>query len=241
MNVKSIILGAAICAVAFPNLALADSKTREMEANRRIMFNYAKCVVKERHDRASEAILSNVDNGTILRKYSDLIREDCLVNAVGGGAEMQFGGDLYRYALADALVSADFAKTSDTDFSNRLPLAHTAMPSQSELDKYLASVKSKRKREEAQANFDKQASIAWLSRFGECVVRQNPIKARMWLLTPTDIAEETSRISDLRSAFNDCLDNGTVKFNRVIIRGTVALNYYRLAKATVQPVAEKAK
>jgi hypothetical protein len=242
VNLKKLIIGVISCVILVPGAAFADSKSREfaeMKANRKIMFDYAKCVVKQRHASAAEAILSNADNELILRKYSDLIIGDCLVNAVGGGAQMKFGGDLYRYALADALVNSDYATTSESDFSNRLPLAHIAAPKQSELDTFLAANPKKRKREEAQAAFVKQTAVAWLSQFGECVVRQDPIKAQLWLLTPTDVPEETSRINALGPAFGVCLAQGTMKFNRITMRGTVALNYYRLAKATVQPVAGK--
>ena len=152
---------------------------------------------------------------------------------------MKFGSDLYRYALADALVNADYALVAETDFTNRLPLAHAPMPNQLELDAYLAPIKSKRRREEAQAEFNKRVGIAWLSRFGECVARRDPVNSRLWLLTATDVAEETNRINNLSPAFSSCLGEGTMRFNRITMRGTVALNYYRLAKATVQPVAGK--
>jgi hypothetical protein len=217
----------------------ATESAKEKAQTRRVMFNYAACVVKARHARASDAILANADNETISRRYSDLIIDSCLGEVAGGG-QMKFGGDTYRYALADALVNADYRMTGETDFSNRLPLAHLTTAPQSELDAALAITKSKRRRTELQDQFVKQTGIAWLSRYGECVVRQNPAKARLWLLTRPDVPEETSRINDLRPAFEACLDNGTLKFNRVTMRGTVAINYYRLAMATVQPVAGKA-
>ena len=239
MSKKFLIPFAILFALGAPSFALAGAASRERAQNRKIMFDYAKCVVKERRDRAAEAILSDSDNDAILKKYSDLIRGNCLDSAVGGGAQMKFGGDFYRYALADALVNSDFSKSAESDFSNRLPLAHIALPSQSELDAVLGKITSKKKREAAQIEFNQRLGVAWLSRFGECVVRHNPVKARLWLLTPTAIPEETSRINDLREDFNACLAQGTMSFNRESMRGTVALNYYRLAKATPQPVAGK--
>ena len=235
MRAKKLILSA-ICSIGLvAGPASAASESGKMEANRRIMFDYAKCVVRLRHDRTAEAILSNADNDTIQKRYSDLIIEECAATAAGDGVEMRFGVDLFRYALADALVNADFSSTGESDFSNRLPLAHIATPSQSEFDTYLLGVKSKRQREAAKVEFDKRVGVAWLSRFGECVVRQDPVKSRLWLLTPTGAAEESSRINDLRPTFAICLGQGSARFNRITMRGTVALNYYRLAKATVQP------
>jgi hypothetical protein len=244
MKIKNFLIGVICCAILVPCVAFAINKSREVaefEKNRRVMFDYAKCVVRQRHARAAEAILSNADDEVIKKRYAELIIPDCLVRVVGGAAEMKFGGDLYRYALADALVNSDYATTSESDFSNRLPLAHIVAPKKSDLDVFLAANKKKRIRERAQAAFVEQTGVSWLSQFGECVVRQDPTKARLWLLTPTDAPEETDRINDLQSAFSACLAQGSLTFNRISMRGTVALNYYRLAKAAIQPVAGENK
>ncbi|EQA96954.1 hypothetical protein FHS51_001302 [Sphingobium wenxiniae] len=220
--------------------AYAD-KAREDARARKIMYDYARCVVKIRHDRAAEAIIANADNSTILKEYPDLINGACLGKTGGMGTQMTFGGDLYRYALADALVNADYSKKHEIDFSNRLPLAHIRSDTPAELDAKLAGVKSKRKRAEILEENKETAAIGWVSRYGECVVREDPIRARFWLLTPPDSPEETSRIDDLRPIFAHCLPEGTMNFNRVTMRGTVAINYFRLANATPQQTAEKAQ
>ena len=242
MSVKRIIAGAICCAALIPYAGLADSKPLETAKNRQIMFDYAKCVVKQRHGRAAEAILANVDTESIQRQYPDLIRPGCLTKAAGGGAKMGFGGDLYRYALADALVNADFAEARDRDFSNRLPLSHLPLPDRAAFDLQLAQAKDKQQREAMEKGFGKAAGTAWLSQYGECIVRQEPEKARRWLLTAPDVPEELSRINDIASAFAPCLpaSAGKVRFSRTTMRGAVAINYYRLAMATVQPLAGKA-
>jgi hypothetical protein len=231
-----------IGAVASAAFVLAPAKgadrAKEDAANRKIMHEYAKCVVKSKRNIASEAIVSNADNQAVLSRFQSLIDSECL-GRVAGNASMKFGGDLFRYALADALVNVDFLTSGERDFSNRLPLAHLLPPSKSELDAALADTKYKRKRQELQKSFDNQVGVVWLSRYGECVVRRDPAKARLWLLTPPGVPEEISRINELQPAFNTCLGEGMLKFNRVTMRGTVAINYYRLAMATVQPVAGK--
>lgn len=243
MSVKKLIIGVICCAVLVPQAGLADDKPAETAKNRQIMLDYAKCVVKQRHDRVAEAILSNVDNDMIQRQYRDLIRPDCLVKAAGGDAAMKFGGDLYRYALADALVNADFAKAPNQDFSNRLPLSHLPLPDRAAFDLQLAEVKDKRQRDAMEKGFGKAAGTAWLSNYGECIVRQQPEKARLWLLTSPGVPEEMSRINDIASAFAPCLpaSAGKVRFSRTTMRGAVAINYYRLSMATVQATTGKVK
>ena len=219
--------------------ALAD-KAKEDAHARKVMHDYARCVVKEKPKRAAEAIIANVSNGMIMKSYSDLISSDCM-GRTGGNVQMTFGGDLYRYALADALVNANFADKYENDFSNRLPLAHLRAPTRAELDTELAKTKSKRKRAEIEEEYGKTSGVEWLSRYGECVVRSDPVRSRLWLLTPPDGPEEMSRINDLRPTFDACLSGGTLKFSRVNLRGTVAINYFRLANATPQHIAEKAQ
>lgn len=219
--------------------ATGVDRAKEEAENRKFMHDYAKCVVKSDGKVASEAIVSNASIVTIFERFPTLVYINCLCR-VGGDITKRFGGDI-RYALADALVNVDFATNNELDFTNRLPLAHLLAPSQSELDAALANTKSKRKHLELKERFDNQVRMAWLSRYGECIVRRDPVKARLWLLTPPDVPEETSRINELRPTFAACLGEGTLKFNRATMRGTVAVNYYRLAMATPQPVAGKSQ
>lgn len=217
--------------------ARAD-EARENARTRKLMHDYARCVVKAHHEQAAEALLSDVDNGMIQKKYPDLIDGRCLGQVGGDGLQMRFGGDLYRYALADALVNADYARQESTDFSDRLPLAHLHADTAAELAAKLAGVKSPHRRAAIERQSRKDAAVAWLSQYGECVVRTDPVHARRWLLTPPDGPEEISRINELQPAFGSCLDQGTLKFNRITMRGTVAINYFRLASATPQPIAK---
>ena len=216
----------------------ADANARDDIANRKIMHDYARCVVRSHHKSASDMIISDVDNATIQRRYGDLIDDLCMA-ATGGSIAMSFGGDTYRYALADALVNFDFAAQGPTDFADRLPLAHVAMPDEAELATDLQKVRDRHKRDELQTGYDNAKSIALLSRYGECVVRQNPTDARLWLLTPPDTPEESSRINALRPAFAACLGEGTVSITRLTMRGTVAISYYRLAMATPRSAVGK--
>ena len=150
---------------------------------------------------------------------------------------MRFGSDLYRYALADALVRADFSKEGATTFSDRLPLAHLQPMPFEQRDDAAAKLKG-RKKADFLKDYEKDFAVSWLSKYGECVVRADPVNARLWLLTVPDVPEETSRINAMRPAFAACLEPGEpMKFNRTTMRGAVAINYYRLAKATRQTEA----
>lgn len=204
---------------------------------RKFSAAYAKCVVRESHDRASAAVLSTSNNTDVMSRFRELVSPDCLQAAAGLGVDARFPAGTMQSALADALVNADFATHGEASFANRLPLAQPLAMTEAEKAEALAKAKSKRARDAAQLAAQRQALRAWLGRYGECVVRQDPEAARFWLLTPPDTPEEISRIKALQPAFGACLGDGTMKFNRVTMRSTVALNYYRLAMATVVPGA----
>lgn len=239
MNIPALVTLAGVIAVAAAPTRAEDSAKGQAKV-RKITFAYATCVVRKHHDKASEAILATADNDTIISKFAQIIDADCLGAAAGSGVDMRFPADSYRFALADALVNADFASRGDVSFADRLPLAQPLLVSRDEAAQRLAKAKGDRNRKEVQEGIDKGNALALLARYGECVVRRDPVKTRYWLLTQPNAPEEDSRIKVLLPAFADCLGEGTVKINRITMRGTVAVNYYRLAMATVVPGAGSA-
>jgi hypothetical protein len=234
----SFVLPALLCAfvAATPGSAFApEFSTRETRA---VTHAYAKCVVGRRHRKASEALLRNVDNSTILREYRMLIVGDCLVKQVRESATMRFEGDLYRYALADALVNRELATLDMPDLSAmpRLDHRHPGEPPQ----RVTPSGKKlgRRKYEAAVRDYEEAAGFFYLSRYGECVVRVAPREAKALLLTTPDSSEETARFAALQPALGTCLAEGnTLKFGRVALRGTIAINYYRLAQGAARAPA----
>lgn len=232
------VIAATVTAVNAGWAAAAAVSAREEQAARKITYGYARCVVRHHHALAAKAILADEGNGTIMHDYAALIDSGCLA-LTAGGVKVTFGGDLYRYALADALVNLDFAAAGPTDLSDRPPLPHLFSPSNEEYETAVANARGKRAKAEVRSSLDQRRDIVWLSRYGECVVRADPADARLWLLTPPGIPAEAGRIDALKPAFSQCL-TGTLTFNRTTMRGTVALNYYRLAMATPVPAAGKA-
>lgn len=221
-------------AVAMMTASTAAAFGANEAETRRVVRDYSRCVVKSHGNTASKALITDSGNGAIEHLYPELIDGGCL-SSVAGAVQLKFGGDLFRYGLAEALVSTRLVDDATTTFADRLPLAHLPMPDRVEFDAAMAEAKGNRQRDEAQKKYSRQVAIAWLSRYGECIARQEPVKARYWLLTAADSSEEISRINDLRPAFSTCLGEGTIKFNRTTMRGTVAINYYRLALATRVP------
>jgi hypothetical protein len=205
---------------------LSTKKTRA------VVHAYAQCIVNRQPGKAAEAIVRNVDNATLLRSYPKLMNGDCLTLGSSGSMQARFGGDLYRYALADALVGRDLATFSGNDFSAVPKLAHRAPGEPPARINAKGKKLGGRKYDAAVASHEEAKSLAYVSAYGECVARTAPAAAQALLLSEPDSAEETARFRALSPALAGCLPAGaTLRFGKVTLRGTIATNYYRLAMA----------
>ena len=232
-----------ILSVTLPSTAMAADKSdqKEVAANRKLMSNFARCVVDTQLKKATEVIVANIDNATIQKRYGLLIDGECL-NKTAGSVKLTMGGDLFRYALADAIFQKNFAEQTPINFAQAPKLDHVSFGDRAIFEASIAKITNKRKRERMQYNFDQYNGVAYLSRYGECIVRLSPLAARKLLLTPVASPSELSAISPFRPALADCLVPGsTVTFNAGMIRGVTAINYVRLAMSMSATVSESAR
>jgi hypothetical protein len=207
----------------------ADYSTKETRA---LTHAYAQCVVKRQPAKAAQAIAANVDNPTLLRNYRMLIIGECLESRINVSTQMRFTGDLYRYALADALVNRELAAQPIPvlDTVARLDHRDPGAPPQPVNDK--GRKLGKRKLEAARLIYGREVAYAFLSHYGECIVRADTAGAKALLVTKPDSPEESVRFASLGPTFSRCLPEGqTLRFGKVALRGSVAINYYRLARA----------
>ena len=221
-----------IAAIGLAAPALAGDSDYSTRETRALTHAYAQCVVKRRTAVASEALLANVDNTTLMRRYSTLIVPACLDRHAPRGTQMSFAGDLYRYALADALVNREFAALPAPDFGSVAPLAHRAVPQPAEASGAKARRLSRDAAARAAASADEAEASHFLALYGECLVRAAPSEARALLLTVPDSTDEAARFAALHPSLRACLpETRTVSFGKTALRGTIAINYYRLAHA----------
>jgi hypothetical protein len=221
------LLLAASPAQAFKSIDETDYSPKE---TRTLMYAYAKCVVDREPRRASESLLANIDNATFIKKYDRLIIGQCLVRETHAAARMTFKGDLYRFALADALVKRELAAQPVPDISAVPRLEHREPgPEPGPFD---AKGKKLSAGEYLQAlrDYRERVTFSFLSKYGECVVRTAPAESKALLVTVPDSVEEASRFDALKPTLATCMPEGhTVSFGRVALRGSLAINYYRLA------------
>ena len=213
--------------------AQAPQSDVDVRETRAMVHSYGECVVKTQQKRASEAILANVDNGTLLRRYRRLIDPGCVPRRPGETVQMRFHGDQYRYALADALVRKELAGVPAPKLDSVPRLDHRDPgPPPTRISASGKTIKEA-DYQEAVAGYERAQAFTFLSRYGECVVRANPEATKALLLTVPSTPEESAQFAALGPALSACLpgDGETLKLGKLAIRGTLGVNYYRLAKA----------
>ena len=228
MKVPAIVLVAAAAAQA----AAADKSDLSVQETRKLMYDYAACVVAKRPAQASAAILGDVDNATIIKRFPALIDSGCLGREVIGRSKMRFTGDLYRYALADALVARDYAKAPAPALAAVAPLTHRSAGDPPAALGATATKTQRARYDRALASYNERATFRFLATYGECVVRADAPGAKALLDVRPDSPGDAERFRALGNALQRCMPEGqTVAMGKVALRGSIATNYYRLAHA----------
>ena len=148
-------------------------------------------------------------------------------------SSLRYNLDLARYGLAEVLVSREF-RTS-------IPAGLAAVPALAQSNEEFDEVAFKRSaryqkfgpKSLTQARAE-VASYQFLSRFGECVVRRNPQAARRLILAEPASSEEALAMAGVRPQLGTCIIEGQkLGMNLKMLRGSLAYNFYRLARAAV--------
>lgn len=214
--------------------ALARERDSDMTDSeiRKFLHKYGQCVVQRQQALASQAIALNVDNRDLLQRYGKLIDGDCLPERVGAVTQVRFKGDQYRYALADALVAKELAAIGKTSLDLVKMLDHRDPGLAPSRTSAKGKPVSEKKYKEAVRAYEQAQAYTYLSRFGECVVRVDPSAARALLLTDPETPTEIARFAAIGNALATCVpENKTMNFGKLALRGTIAVNYYRLVTA----------
>ncbi|HPB24112.1 MAG TPA: hypothetical protein PLL48_17505, partial [Novosphingobium sp.] len=236
-------LGVATLAVVATS---APAASPDPKAMRKALADYGKCIVKREPAKSREFVLGG---GFITRRDNDeniLLSPECMPGeelvraglAARGGtvsrARLRLPDVMIRWSIGQALFDRDQAKLTATDFSGVPALAYEQPFPVRTTDRDGKPIPADRVAQQ-QRRYDEKAGDVALSRVGECVVRADAAKARAVLLTPLDTPEELSALQAVAPALSNCLPQGqTLGFDRMSLRGTLAVAYYRLASAVQQ-------
>jgi hypothetical protein len=218
-------------------LALAAAGPRDLstEDSRELMRDFSRCMAK-RHGKDATAIVNWEPASQLPEGFYRLFKSDCLPR--GGISGLQMRGKLtqYRYALAEALLLRAYGDAMPAGLANAGPLTHPAIPVGAPIP-----AKWRGDAAEWQEQVALSQAYAYVSAFGECVARAAPDQA--WALLKTEVVsrEEQVALAALAPAMSGCISKGQqVELNKFNVRGSIALNFYRLAMTTGDSGAREA-
>ncbi|HEY1228789.1 MAG TPA: hypothetical protein VGF26_15870 [Ramlibacter sp.] len=226
--IQAVLLSLAAQAMILPYAP--DDKGTPTEA-RQVLGDFMRCVVKKHPTDASAVVLSNDFDDSIVRSPK-LLTPDCLA-----AGRLKIPDDEFvRYGLAEALIRREYAQGVPTDIKQAAPLAHPLIDG-ARIGPELPARLSRKERaalEQRQVAAANAARV--MSQYGECVARWDPQGALRLVLTEPSSAPESAAFGALMAPLSNCLPaETTLKVDKAQLRGSIALNLYRLAKGPRVP------
>ena len=206
-------------------------------ADPHVVDAFAQCVVAKHPSDAATYVLGNVTDRRTAPRFSvprSLKDKTCIPSqASREDARLlpELSEDAVKAALADALVRREFPS-----FDGRVIKMAKPLPSGTLVDTLFPpdacnKCDARRKAEFEDARLKLNNVMAPII-FGECAVRTDPANAHALIISEPSSAEETAYISALAAAFDNCLTKGAqFTASRSVLRGLIAISYYRIAHA----------
>jgi len=192
-------------------------------ATRKLVADFAKCTVRWRPAKAAVFVLETRPEAQDI----SFLDGDCLGRS-RPRLQLRLHHDGMAYVLADELARRDGSTLAGL-IGGAGPIAHrefVELPAPPEFagdPAKLATWKAGRERSRA---------YGLLSRFGECVVRTAPNQSAALISTNVASEAEQAAFEALAPALSQCVEmGGKLALNKFTLRGTVAVNLYRLARA----------
>ena len=207
----AILLAAAACAV--PAFAQTADRVRAQawSAGQQV----AACHLAGDKKRLEAALLADPASGA----FDDWAAQK---DTTCTSANVQTRGDFYRYAVSEALFRRDYRRGTPASFASVPPLSHARGAVKTK------AMASRKMRDEDNAL---QASAIKLSMLGECIVRNDPATSHALLAANAGTPDEMTALTNLMPSVEGCTRGQATKMAIDDLRGAVALNYVRLAKA----------
>jgi hypothetical protein len=206
-----------------------DSKeTREIQAK------FAECAVEKNPASARRMVLdANLSDPAWTRTFERVADRHCLAGKIEGHdwVRLTFPLDTMRYLLADALVRREFHSGLPSSIANAAPLEQPTF-GQARFQFHGGKNLKVSQSDQLRASQEIRAGLVFITQFGECLARAHPAKSHALLMTQPASVEERAVFQQLVPEFASCLPSGQkLEFNKATLRGTIAMNFYRLAHA----------
>lgn len=190
---------------------------------------YAKCIATKHPALVREYVLQA---GTS-KQRDDRFRKlaDWKCNPSSSSREVSslyFSSSAALYIFAENLLQSEQLPAAN-NFANVALLTH---PEPMKMESYKAS--GRLSKEDYAKMVERSIGEAAISQIGECVVRAATSNSRELLNTVIGSEEEYAAIQTILPVAGTCIKDGSIKLKPEHIRGTIALNLYRLTVASMQ-------
>lgn len=213
-------LGGAVVAPAQSPPKPADSRTRVEVAV------FTRCLVDNRRQEARRAVLEDWDSRSFV--YRELLKERSCYRL---GRGFRASASVLRENLAGHLIAGDLGPTDVGRIGLAPALRYPAPEPLRTVDAKGRSIGAASIERQQEAI---QRKLTWTSiaRFGECVVRANPVAVPALAASPVASDAELQALKAFGPHLPSCLPpNARLELDRSTLRGAILLAYYRLAMA----------
>jgi len=203
-----------------------------VQEGRQAMAKLAECTVKHKRDQVAKELLTGQSSDKMRSAFISMLdKKKCSTDRKSAGAILiMMLSETAHFSMAEALVASDFrapiqnlSDAPEIETSTFDPSAYEPRPNRKYTDEQLRNL---------QINADRARYISELSKIGDCVVRTDTERSQRLLLSPIDSSQESSSFEALKMVIGKCLPSGqSFRLDKALLRGAVAFNFYRLAKA----------
>lgn len=210
---------------------------------RQAIAEYGACMVKREPERARDFVLAGRSITRLEQREGIFFTQECMPGEklIRDGlkeqrgsatrARLRFPDVMVRWAIGQALFDRDVAKLATANFAAVPELAYELPYPLRTTTADGDPLPAERIAEQQRRIDEKQGDLA-LAKLGECVARTDASGSRTALTTAIDSSDELTALKALSPALANCLPAGqTLKFDRMSLRGSLAVAYYRLASA----------
>jgi Ni/Co efflux regulator RcnB len=190
---------------------------------RLIGYQFAECLVGKHQKLTQDYVLETVERDKVddrFRMFSDF---DCIPDYYKNElTRLRMGYIGGRFNFAEILLKVEQPAIPD-NFIDVPFLEHLDPAKEMESNKT-----QKLSDKERAVALQRLTGEAAMSRIGECTVRGDLANSKALLATAIGTPEELAAVQNLVPAVSRCIQNGSVKILPEQLRGSIALNLYRL-------------
>lgn len=221
-------------AAAFVSAPVIAQAAEDGLQERKVIDRFGECAVEIDAAGSRQVVVEDMSAKDIFDKHKNLVSAKCLPDTVGRGIRLRLDNVALKAALAQALFRRELASLAAPDVAAVPLLSHTGPTPVVRVDEKTGkplSAKAIAAQEEAVARKTLDMQV---SKLGECVARKDMATARAILLTPIGGDEEMTALRATAPVLAACVATGQqIRFDRMALRSTLAINYYRLASAAL--------